>query len=279
MMNIPNSQEQKSANIPKTNDLNEYQMRTEHLLHQTPLNFSFDKNLITHYQNTLNYIADKKRALFLAEKMRVDYIFHTVALEGNPMTLPEVKTLIDGITVGGRKVSDAEQVLNLNESLSYLLQKVRNNHFQLDKQTACSIQNLVARNEALTWGEFRDNYVSISGTDYKPPKHELLDGLFEQGRIELLKEEDVVLRAFLTFLWGSIHQFFYDGNKRTSRLLASGILLNHGLPPFMIHSKDQLIYNQTMKEFYDHQEATQALIWLYSYYKEQLKEFGFMKSS
>ena len=277
-MNIPTSQEQKTTDKLSTIGLNEYRMRTEHLLQQTPLNFSFDKNIISHYKKALNYIADKKRALFLAEKMRVDYVFHTVALEGNPMTLPEVKTLIDGITVGGRKVSDAEQVLNINESLSYLLQQVRSNHFQLDKQTACAIQNLVARNEALTWGKFRDSYVSIGGTDYTPPQHELLDSLFEQGRTELLKEEDIVLRAFLTFLWGSLHQFFYDGNKRTSRLLASGILLTHGLPPFMIHSKDQLIYNQTMKEFYDHQEATQALIWLYSYYTEQLQKFGFIKS-
>ncbi|HNN29399.1 MAG TPA: hypothetical protein PKL36_10190, partial [Agitococcus sp.] len=72
-MNIPTSQEQKTTDKLSTIGLNEYRMRTEHLLQQTPLNFSFDKNIISHYKKALNYIADKKRALFLAEKMRVDY--------------------------------------------------------------------------------------------------------------------------------------------------------------------------------------------------------------
>jgi Fic family protein len=78
----------------------------------------------------------------------------------------------------------------------------------------------------------------------------------------------------LTFLWGSINQFFYDGNKRTSRFLAqflaNGTLLSAGLPPLTIQAKDQLIYNQVMTRFYDTQDGTQALQWLLTYYSERL---------
>ena len=254
-------------------------MNTKQLLDPAlHLNFGYDSSVILSLQKGLQLNADKRRAVFLAEKMRTDFVFHAAALEGNPMTFPEVQTLLDGITVGGRKVSDTEQVLNLNQSLSYVLQKIKSNDFELNKKTACAIQGLVARNEALMWGDFRDQKVFISGTDYEPPAAKDVESIFEIGRAYLIHEPDPVLRAFLTFLWGSINQFFYDGNKRTSRLLCSGILMMAGFPPLMLLSKDQLIYNQTMKDFYDTQDATQALQWLYRYYHERITGFGFEKN-
>lgn len=45
----------------------------------------------------------------------------------------------------------------------------------------------------------------------------------------------------------------------------------------MVLAKDRLIYNQTMKRFYDTQDATQALNWLYGYYFERIAGFGFNK--
>lgn len=55
---------------------------------------------------------DRARAIFRARKALDEVVFDTVALEGNPLTFPEVKTLLEGVTVGGRRVEDAEQVLN-----------------------------------------------------------------------------------------------------------------------------------------------------------------------
>jgi len=37
-------------------------------------------------------------------------------LEGNPITWPEVKTLMDGVTVGGHRIDDQRQVLNLADA-------------------------------------------------------------------------------------------------------------------------------------------------------------------
>lgn len=239
------------------------------------LNFYYESSVISSLQAHFNFRPDRRRALFLAEKMRVDFVFHTAALEGNPITFPEVQTLLDGITVGGRKVSDTEQVLNLNDSLSYVLQKVQSNTFAFNSETACAIQGIVARNEALTWGSFRDQKVFIAGTDYEPPTAKDLPMVFDNGQNYLMREPDPILRAFLIFLWGSINQFFYDGNKRTSRLLCSGVLMMNGFPPLMLLSKDQLIYNQTMKIFYDTQNATAALEWLYGYYFARITGFGF----
>jgi Fic family protein len=239
--------------------------------------FSYQNEKIQSAQNQLTLIPDQKRALFIAEKNRVDFVYNTAALEGNPFTFPEIKTLLDGITVGGHKISDSEQVLNLNRALTYLIRRVKERTFHIDPEVACSLQGIIAREEALTWGVFRDAMVSISGTDYRPPEAKRLNEIFTRGAIALKSVEDPILRAFLVFLWGSLNQFFYDGNKRTSRFLSNGTLLCAGFPPLMISAKDQLTYNQVMTRFYDTQDATEALIWLYTYYYEQIKGFGFDK--
>ena len=245
------------------------------LAEKGPLLFSYQEPVIQAARERLVLVPDQRRALFMAERMRVDFVYNTAALEGNPFTFPEVQTLLDGITIGGHKVSDAEQVLNLNRALSQVIQWVKEGKFQISANIACTLQGLVAREEALTWGEFRNGMVHIGGTEYRPPAAADLPAVFVSGEQALKAVDDPVLRAFLVFLWGSINQFFYDGNKRTSRFLANGTLLTAGLPPLMILARDQLAYNQRMTRFYDTQDATDALSWLYDYYRERITGFGF----
>jgi Fic family protein len=239
------------------------------------LPFSYDTASVEHARANINITPDKQLALFVAERSRVDFVYNTAALEGNPFTFPEVKTLLDGITVGGHKLSDAEQVLRLNQALTYVIGLVKGSTFELSASTAQAIQGIVAKDEALKWGVFRDRAVFIQGTDYQVPPAEALPKLFEEGRQNLMGIEDMIHRAFLVFLWASITQFFYDGNKRTARFLCNGILMSAGYPPMMIAAKEQLAYNQAMSQFYDTQEATQALVWFYSVYAQRIKSFGF----
>lgn len=63
--------------------------------------------------------------MFFAHKMRTDLIYHTAALEGNPYTFPEVQTLLDGITVGGHKISDTEQILHLDRAWTELMHQIQ----------------------------------------------------------------------------------------------------------------------------------------------------------
>lgn len=169
-----------------------------------PLLFSYREGGIQAARNRLNLVPDQRRALFLAEKSRVDFVYNTVALEGNPITFPEVKTLLDGVTVGGRKLSDAEQVLNLNRALSHVITLVKNKTFRIDAPTACTIQGIVAREEALEWGVFRSGYVGIEGTEYRPPEANELPKVFASGESVINAIEDPIFRAFMTFLWGML---------------------------------------------------------------------------
>jgi hypothetical protein len=78
-----------------------------------------------------------ERATFRFARMLPEYVWDAGVLEGNPFTFPEVKTLLGGVTVGGRKLSDQEQILNLAQSSKYLLDLVRRQEFRLDKPTFC----------------------------------------------------------------------------------------------------------------------------------------------
>jgi Fic family protein len=53
-------------------------------------------------------------------------------------------------------------------------------------------------------------------------------------------------RAIVMFLFGSLQQFFFDGNKRTARLMMNGILLSHGIDAINIPASKKLEFNQTI---------------------------------
>ena len=56
-------------------------------------------------------------------------------LERNPFTYPEVKTLLDGVTVGGHKLSDEQQVLSIRNGWNYVIEAVLNNKVSFDMDT------------------------------------------------------------------------------------------------------------------------------------------------
>jgi len=199
---------------------------------------------------------------FSAKKQLIGLVYDMSALENNPFTIPEIQTLLDGITVGGHKLHNQEQVLNIAASWKHLITDVLKGKFTINKAYFCKIHKIVARNEALTWGVFRDSQVSISGTSYTPPKHTELDYLFKQLVQDIFLVKNTVQQALLFFLAGSRAQFFFDGNKRTSRLMMNGILLSNGLEAILIPDKKHLEFNQKMIVFYDTGDATDMMNFL-----------------
>lgn len=205
---------------------------------------------------------DRRKALFLAKRMLPEYVFDASKLENNPITFPEVQTLMDGITVGGHKVRDVQQVLNIRDAWVYLLEAVGHGKFHVSREFFCAIHARIAREEALEWGVFRTGNVGIAGTStYKAPDASTLETTF-QSELPQLPASNPVEYALSLFLWGAYNQFFWDGNKRTARLMASGILLNAGIGVFNIRAADILEFNTRMLKFYDTGNADHVLPFL-----------------
>ena len=202
---------------------------------------------------------DVRQVCFRVRNILEGVVHDTVALEGNPFTLSEVKTLLDGVTVGGHRVEDERQVLNQAESWKELLTRVDRGTFEVDHRTFCDLHQLVAREEAAEWGVFRTGSVTIAGTDYRPPPWESLLSTFEAGIEALRQVGSVHERAIAMFLFGALNQFFYDGNKRTSRLMMNGILLSAGEDAISVPARRRLEFNQAMIRFYDTRDGTEMM--------------------
>ena len=209
------------------------------------------------------------------------FVWDASVLEGNPFTYPEVKTLLDGVTVGGRKISDQEQVLNLADSSKYLLAMVKANQFKLDKTTFTDLHSLVARNETLEWGRFRGEGKEISfSPDVALGEHgrytplQTLKGapelnrVFLQGVQELNEQVDAPFeKALAFFLFGALQQFFFDGNKRTSRFMMNGILMSAGIDAISVPAAKVQEFNEKMVRFYLSKDATEMMEFMVGCYE------------
>jgi len=217
-----------------------------------------------------------ERAIFRFHRMLPEFVWDAGVLEGNPLTFPEVQTLLEGVTVGGRKLSDQEQILNLAESSRRLIEMIKQGTFALNKQTYCKLQGIVARNEALEWGHFRGEGSETAFTPdvvlgergrFTPsptePSATQLTRLFSDG-VRTLKEQIPAPfeRALAFFFFGALQQCFFDGNKRTSRFMMNGILMSEGIDAISVPAARTQEFNSKMVEFYVTRNATEMMSFL-----------------
>lgn len=217
-----------------------------------------------------------ERVAFRFHRMLPDFVWDASILEGNPFTFTEVKTLLDGVTIGGRKISDHEQVLNLATSSKHLLALVKAGKFSLDKATFTELHGLVARNEALEWGHFRGEGQESGYTPdvclgeygrYTPlatvagaPK---LNRVFTIALQALQRQvQQPFEKAAVFFLFGALQQFFFDGNRRTSRFMMNGILMSSGIDAISVPAAKAQEFNENMVRFYLTKGATEMMAFL-----------------
>lgn len=204
--------------------------------------------------------------MWLTKKMLPEYVFDTAQLEGNPMTFPEVQTLMDGITVGGHKLNDAQQIINLKEAWQKAFDYANKTTLVIDKALYLDIHCSVGKEEAMEWGKFRNGSVGIAGTtSYTSPDAETLDKLFSEELAPILAIADVTERAIRLFLWGAYNQFFWDSNKRTSRIIANIMLMHDDIGVFNIKAKDIMEFNTLMVDYYNTKNPSP----IYNFLKEK----------
>lgn len=203
-----------------------------------------------------------KLAAFRFARMLPEYVWDAGVLEGNPFTFPEVQTLLDGVTVGGRKLSDQEQILSLAQGSKQLLDLVRRREFKLDKDTFCALHANETRNRGLEWSK---------------PGADRLDVIFSEGLAAL--QENVTNpfeQATAFFLFGSLQKFFLRGNQRTSRLMMNGALMMERIDAISIPAMRAAEFNAKMVEFHTSRDATQMMSFVLECHPEffQIRELN-----
>lgn len=199
------------------------------------------------------------------------HVWAAAVLEGNPFTYPEVQTLLEGVTVGGHKVSDAEQILRLRDGYTLLRNLVASGEFALTKNVSDALHAVIASGEALEAEHFRGEGASASdvtvhlgerGTHFPPhtePGGANLRALHARG-LSALEQCDVPFeKASAYFLFAADNQFYFDGNKRTARAMMNGVLLAAGAHAVLVPAQARDEFNETMRDFYADRDATATM--------------------
>lgn len=196
-----------------------------------------------------------------------DLVWNAAALEGNTITLPEVQTLLDGVTIGGHRIEEVEQVRALGEGYELLMHLVSSSTFRLNKETTDRLHTILARSEALESGAFRGEghvtgggavRLSSGGVVEGVPQEELprrwallMDFLHDASQVS-----DPRLRALIYNAAATRAQFYFDGNKRTARLMMVGELMSHGFDAVHVPFSRRLEFNVALDELFRTDDAT-----------------------
>lgn len=209
------------------------------------------------YSDKYRLTAEESR--FLARKKWDENVYCGMKMENRAVTFPQTKTVLDGVNVPGVRLDDIQAILNMRDAWRFQLEHL---DAPTDLDYLCKLNGFVARNEALSWGTLRTGRVAISGTDYAPPVPVREEAAAELTAI-LAAELSATDKALTAFCWGTRGQFFWDGNKRTSLLLANKLLLAAGAGMLTITEKHMERFNTLLLNYYDTGEAEKLKAFLY----------------
>jgi len=199
----------------------------------------------------------RRENIFLAKKLYVELVYNTAYIEGLNITFPQTQTIIDGGIVNNVSVTDIQTVLNLRDGWKYVLNSV---DMPLNLDYICKVNSYVSRNESLEWGVLRRGKVGVSGTAFQPEipvKENVVKELIKINNIS-----DIKKRAIEYFCYAVRNQLFWDGNKRTSTMVSTKILIEGGEGVLTIGEANGLAFNEGLLDYYntnDNRKLTSVL--------------------
>ncbi len=185
----------------------------------------------------------RQQNIFLAKKTFTELVFNTAYIEGCNVTFPQTQTILDGAVVSGISVEDIQTVLNLRDGWKFIINSVDE---PLTLEYVCKVNEYVSRNESLKWGVLRNGTVGVG--DFIPTIPVKEDVLREMERI--IKIGEPVDEALEYFAYACKQQLFWDGNKRTSTMVASKILIENGEGILTIGKDHAEEFNITLNNWY-----------------------------
>lgn len=188
-----------------------------------------------------------EQSLFLAKKKWDENVYCGMRMESRAVTFPQTQTILNGINVPNVRLDDIQAILNMRDAWKFLLATISET---VNFEYWCKLNEYIARNEALEWGKLRTGMVGISGTDYEPPVPEKEKIVEELEGILSDRDSSATEKALEVFAWGTRGQFFWDGNKRTSLMLANKILVSAGAGIMTITDCHMEEFNTLLLDYY-----------------------------
>ncbi len=192
------------------------------------------------------YHLTKEQNIFLVKKSLVEIIYNSARLEGINTTFKDTKTVLDGVNVGTLRLDEINCILNLRDAWNFTLSNIDE---KIDLDFICKVNSFVSRNESLEWGVLRNDQVGINGVDYIPDIPNESDVANNINLI--LTDSNVTSRALNLMLYLMRKQIFWDGNKRTSMIVANKILISNGCGIISVKEENIAMFNRLLTEYYN----------------------------
>lgn len=220
-----------------------------------------DLNRLNSAQQTFqSHVSELSEAQYTKEmeRLAIDLSWKSSQIEGNTYSLLETERLLkEKVTADGKPKDDAIMLLNHKEAMDFLLKTPQ----YLNPLTVARIEDVhsILTKELGIDRNIRQRRVGISGTNYHPLDNEFqIREALEQMCGLCNKLETVFEKAFLVLLLISYIQPFFDGNKRTTRIVSNALLLDSGSCPLSFRTVDSIEYKKAMLLFYE-QNNLQAM--------------------
>ena len=193
---------------------------------------------------------DQSQLQNLREWFRVGFVHHSNAIEGNTLSLQEVKLVIEeGLTIWWKTVRELQETINHGKLMDTLHDMFEKNGFRFTKHHVLDLhrQLMTGLLSEKDCGAWRKIQVRISWTTEELPSPQQVPDLMEDffatiaNKIETL--EDV---AHIHYDFVKIHPFV-DGNGRIARVLMNLALVSLGYFPIIIPRMLRQEYIDTLR--------------------------------
>lgn len=185
----------------------------------------------------------------LREKLFLEWTYHTNAMESNSLTMMETKVVLEGITVGGKKLREHLEVINHWNAIMYIEEIVQSKK-PFSKEQIKNVHRIILKGiDDAHAGMYREKQVFIPSAVHTPPPPDHIIEKMEQ-MINWYNGEGIHLHpvkcgAKLYAIFIGIYPFIH-GNGRTARLLLNLKLMKAGYPPAIIKIENQLNYYKAL---------------------------------
>lgn len=208
------------------------------------------------------YNLTKEQNIFLAKKILTETVYNAVKLEGLNTTYVQIEKILKGINDGKVPLDDVRTILNLKSAWNYILSNLDE---ELNIEFICNVNKRVSANESLDWGVIRYGNVGVrlaNGERYEPKIPDKKE--IEKELDKINKIGNITERALTYYLWATRSQLFWDGNKRTSNIVANAILIKDGKGILNIEEKDLDEFNMKLSEYYISNDKDKIMKFLYN---------------
>ena len=201
----------------------------------------------------------QKENVFLAKERLNSIIYNSVKLEGFNTNYFNVKKILNGSNVPSFKLDEINCILNLRDAWNFVLSNIDE---PITLELICKINAFVSRGESLEWGVLRTGKVGINGVDYIPDIPDETKIIADIKNI--MKEENITKRSLVLMLYLMRTQAFWDGNKRTSMIVANKIMIENGCGVITIKEEYFKEFNSLLTEYYNTNKMESLLEFLYN---------------